>query len=130
MSSTSQTAFTGPDNLPRVIDATLPLVSIITPSYNQGGYIRETIDSVLGQDYQNIEYWVIDGGSTDETIEILERYHDPRFKWVSELDSGQANAINKGLQRAEGEILTYLNSDDLLLPNAIGTAVSFFTQHA
>src|SRR6266498_1618507 len=79
--------------------AGMPLVSIVTPSYNQGGFIRETIESVLGQDYPNIEYWVIDGGSTDETVAILREYAgDPRFHWMSEPDGGQGDAINKGVR--------------------------------
>ena len=110
------------DNLPSPIinNPLLPLVSIVTPSYNQGKFIRATIESVLTQDYPNIEYWVIDGGSTDETISILKEYeHDQRFHWVSEPDQGQSDAINKGLSRCRGEIFSWLNSDDCLLPKAL-----------
>ena len=110
------------DNLPSPIinNPLLPLVSIVTPSYNQGKFIRATIESVLTQDYPNIEYWVIDGGSTDETISILKEYeHDQRFHWISEPDQGQSDAINKGLSRCRGEIFSWLNSDDCLLPQAL-----------
>lgn len=103
-----------------------PLVSVITPSYNQGHYIKATIESVLGQDYENIEYIVIDGDSTDDTLQILRSFRDPRLTWVSEKDRGQSEAINKGLRRASGELLTYLNSDDLLLPGCISTIVELF----
>lgn len=102
--------------VPVVGDAALPLVSIVTPSYNQGQFIRETIESVLHQDYPNIEYWVIDGGSTDDTVAILREYEaDPRFHWLSERDRGQADAINKGWARCHGDVLCWLNSDDVYL---------------
>jgi glycosyltransferase involved in cell wall biosynthesis len=106
-----------------------PLVSVVTPSYNQGKYIKATIDSVLGQDYPHVEYLVIDGGSTDETVEILRQYPDSRLQWVSEPDNGQSSAINKGLQRATGGILTYLNSDDVFLPDATSCVVNYFEAH-
>jgi len=96
----------------------LPRISIITPSFNQGKYIRATINSVLSQNYQNLEYFVIDGGSTDGTVKILKSY-GKKISWVSEKDEGQADAINKGLRLAKGEILAYLNSDDLYLPGAL-----------
>jgi glycosyltransferase involved in cell wall biosynthesis len=108
-------------DLPPVVinDSSFPLVSIVTPSYNQSRFIRETIESVLNQDYPNIEYWVIDGGSTDETVSILREYdHDPRFHWISEKDEGQSDAINKGLARCRGEIFNWLCSDDMYLPGA------------
>jgi glycosyltransferase involved in cell wall biosynthesis len=105
-----------------------PLVSIVTPSYNQGRFIGQTIESVLSQDYAPIEYMVIDGGSTDETIAILKSYGD-RFYWVSEKDKGQSNAINKGWSRSRGEILAWLNSDDVYLPGAISKAVQFLETH-
>ncbi len=111
------------DDLPPVVkkDQSLPLFSVVTPSYNQGQFIRETIESVLTQDYPNIEYWVIDGNSTDKTVSILGEYeHDPRFHWISEKDHGQSDAINKGLARCRGEIFSWLNSDDLLVPGALG----------
>jgi glycosyltransferase involved in cell wall biosynthesis len=111
-------------------DPSLPLVSIVTPSYNQGSFIRETIDSVLSQDYPNIEYWVIDGGSSDDTLSILKEYeHDPRFHWLSEKDQGQGDAINKGWSRCRGEIVAWLNSDDTYLTGAIQTQVQVLQAH-
>lgn len=120
--NTSASYTAGLEQLPPVIvkDSLLPVISIVTPSYNQGKYIRETIESVLTQAYPNIEYWVIDGGSTDETVAVLKEYeHDPRFHWLSEPDKGQSDAINKGLARCRGEIWSWLNSDDCLLPGAL-----------
>jgi hypothetical protein len=97
-----------------------PLITIVTPSYNQGAFIGQTIESVLGQDYPFIEYLVIDGGSSDETLAVLRRYEtDPRLHWVSEPDRGQSDAINKGLARATGDLFTWLNADDLLTPGAL-----------
>src|SRR5262245_66496307 len=105
----------------------MPLqVSIVTPSYNQGKFIKATIDSVLGQDYPQIEHLVMDGGSTDETGEILRQYRDSRLQWVAEPDNGQSSALNKGLLCADGEILAYLNSDDLYLPGALFCVLSLF----
>ena len=104
------------------------MVSIVTPSFNQGRFIQETIESVLSQDYSPVEYLVIDGGSTDETLDILKQYGS-RFYWVSEKDRGQSNAINKGWNRARGEILAWLNSDDIYLPGAISKAVGFLQDH-
>ncbi len=105
-----------------------PLVSIVTPSMNQGRFLRRTIESVLNQTYRNIEYLVIDGGSSDESIEILESYGD-RLRWISEPDGGQTNAINKGFALARGRIRAYLNSDDMLLPDAVENAVAFLRQN-
>jgi hypothetical protein len=106
----------------------LPLVSIITPSFNQGRFIRQTIESVLGQDYPRIEYIVVDGGSTDDTVDILRGY-DGRLTWSSARDGGQADAINQGFRRARGEIVAWLNSDDTYLPGAVSAAVSHLVQH-
>lgn len=100
-------------------------VSIVTPSYNQGRFLKRTIESVLNQSYPNIEYIVMDGGSSDESVAILQSYGD-RFAWVSEKDNGQTDAINKGLRRCSGQILAYLNSDDTLEPDAVETVVRFF----
>ncbi|EKD80071.1 MAG: glycosyl transferase family 2 [uncultured bacterium] len=105
----------------------LPKISVITPSYNQGKYIRATIESVLSQDYPNLEYFVIDGGSTDGTVEILKSYGN-KIRWVSEHDAGQADAINKGLAVAKGEILAYLNSDDIYLPGALKRVGEYYAQ--
>ncbi|MFQ5823490.1 MAG: glycosyltransferase family 2 protein [bacterium] len=104
-----------------------PLVSIITPSYNQARFIEAAIQSVLAQDYSNIEYIIVDGGSTDGTQEILKRY-DSQLRWLSEPDQGQADAINKGFQLAQGEILAWLNSDDLYESHAVSQVVAAFQQ--
>jgi glycosyltransferase involved in cell wall biosynthesis len=125
-------AYPIPEALPPVIinDPTLPLVSIVTPSYNQGPFIRATIESVLRQDYPNIEYWIIDGGSSDETLAVLREYeHDPRLHWISEPDRGQADAVNKGWVRCRGEVLGWLNSDDTYLPGAINAQVQVLQAH-
>lgn len=106
----------------------LPKVSVITPSLNQGEFIERTILSVLNQDYPNIEYIVMDGGSTDNTIETLKDYED-RLIWKSEPDNGQSHAINKGFRMATGEILAWLNSDDTYKPNTIRTAVRYLVKH-
>lgn len=102
-----------------------PLVSIITPSYNQGRFIRATIESVLGQDYPKIEYIIIDGGSTDETAAIAQEYSE-QLTFISEPDRGQSHAINKGFRMAKGEIVAWLNSDDVILPGAVTHAVRAF----
>ncbi len=107
----------------------LPLVSIITPSYNQGQYIEETIKSVLSQDYPNIEYIVMDGGSTDNTLNILRKYSN-RIKWISEPDNGQSDAINKGFKMSRGEIIAWLNSDDTYCPGAIKGGVESFIKNS
>lgn len=108
---------------------TLPLVSIVTPSLNQSKFLEETLRSVLEQDYPRIEYIVMDGGSSDETGKILERYADRLAYWESQLDHGQAHAINKGLRQASGELLGWLNADDLLLPGAVTRSVQAFENH-
>jgi len=106
----------------------LPLISIITPSLNQAGFIERTITSVLTQNYPNLEYYVIDGGSTDGTINILHEKGNS-LQWISEPDRGQANAINKGLSRVKGEIICYLNSDDELAPGSLRIVGEFFRRH-
>jgi glycosyltransferase involved in cell wall biosynthesis len=108
---------------------TPPVVSIVTPSFNQGAFIRQTIDSVLNQDYPHIDYRVIDGGSTDDTVAVLKSY-GTRVAWVSEKDRGQTHAINKGMACARGSIRAYLNSDDLLRPGAVSRVVEHFRTHS
>jgi glycosyltransferase involved in cell wall biosynthesis len=100
-----------------------PVISIVTPCLNAGLYIEATVQSVLSQDYPHIEYLVMDGGSTDDTLEILKRY-EGQLRWISRKDRGTADAINKGFERCEGGLFTYLNADDVLLPGALQAAVS------
>ena len=133
-----------------------PKISIVTPSFNQSRYLEETIRSVLGQNYPGLEYFVIDGGSTDGSVEIIKKYAQPSpltpppagegnvvppspfgrgaggegiTAWISEKDKGQADAINKGFRRATGEIIAWLNSDDVYQPEAIQKAVEAFEKH-
>jgi glycosyltransferase involved in cell wall biosynthesis len=101
-----------------------PLVTIIVPSFNQGRFIRETIDSCLGQDYRPVEVLVFDGGSTDETVAVLKSFNAPELEWWSQPDNGVVDAVNRGLARARGEILTIQSSDDVFLPGAITAGVA------
>jgi glycosyltransferase involved in cell wall biosynthesis len=98
-------------------------LSIVTPTLNQGKFLERAVLSVLDQGYENLEYLVVDGGSTDETVEVIRRYEDQIDWWVSEPDEGQTDAINKGLAHATGEVIAYLNSDDYYLPGAFQTAI-------
>jgi glycosyltransferase involved in cell wall biosynthesis len=103
-----------------------PKISIVTPSFNQGQYIEETILSVLSQNYPNLEYIIIDGGSTDNTIDIIKKYESRITYWVSEPDTGQSHAINKGLKKCTGEIFNWLNSDDWYIPGALFEVANAF----
>ena len=96
-----------------------PKISIVTPSYNQGQFIEQTIDSILSQNYSNLEYIIIDGGSTDDTVEIIRKYEKHLKYWVSEKDEGQSDAINKGLTHCTGQIFNWINSDDYLEPDSL-----------
>jgi glycosyltransferase involved in cell wall biosynthesis len=105
------------------------LVSIVTPSFNQERYLEETIQSVLSQDYPQIEYMVVDGGSTDATANIIKRHQHKLAWWISEKDQGQTDAINKGFARARGDILAWINSDDTYEPGAVTAAVTYLQEH-
>lgn len=107
----------------------LPRITVVTPSFNQAQFIERTITSILDQGYPNLEYFVVDGGSTDGTVEILRKYEKHLAGWVSEKDRGQTHAINKGFARATGEVHAYLNSDDWYLPGALSAVGAHFAAH-
>lgn len=108
----------------------LPKITIVTPSYNQGEFIRETIESILNQNYPNLEYFIFDGGSSDESVDIIREYEDRITFWVSEPDKGQTDAINKGFRLATGDLCAWVNSDDILLPNCLSEIAKCYTQEA
>ena len=120
--------------MPLMEDGSLwPVITIITPSLNQGAYIEETIRSILLQGYPNLEYIIMDGGSTDDSVDTIKKYERWISYWVSEPDRSQSNAINKGLNVAHGDVITWINSDDTLLPNAlaaVGRASKTYPQAA
>lgn len=116
-----------PDKMPD--DSPWPKISLVTPSFNQGQFIEETIRSVLLQGYPKLEYIIIDGGSTDNTLDIIKKYEPWLTYWVSEPDRGQSHAINKGIEKATGEILLWLNSDDLVLPGVFALIAQKFHEH-
>jgi len=107
---------------------TLPKISIITPSYNQGNYLEETILSIVSQNYPKLEYFIFDGKSTDNSVEIIKKYDSKITYWESKKDRGQSHAINKGIEKATGEIITWINSDDILMPNALHQVAKLFSE--
>ena len=108
---------------------TFPKITVVTPSYNQGQFLEQTIKSVLEQDYPDLEYIIIDGGSTDNSVEIIKKYEQQLAYWQSRPDNGQSAAINAGFQRATGEILCWLNSDDQFLPGTLKIIGQYFCDH-
>ncbi len=106
-----------------------PLVTIITPSFNQARFLEATIQSVLSQDYPRIEYMIVDGGSNDGSVDVIKKYESRLTWWVSEKDRGQTDAINKGFAQAKGEILAWINSDDTYEPGAVSAAVKYLQDH-
>lgn len=111
-------------------DDAFPRVTVVTPSYNQAEFLERTILSVLNQNYPNLEYMIVDGGSKDGSVEIIKKYQKYLAYWVSEADQGQSDAINKGFSRSTGAICAYLNSDDCYVPNALTQAVAAFSDPA
>ena len=122
------------ENLPNppaglAVDPTRPRISLVTPSYNQGAFIEETLRSVLLQRYPNLEYIIMDGGSTDNSREIIQRYAPYLAHWCSEKDNGQSDAISRGFALSTGDILGWVNSDDLLLPGCLLNVANYFVRH-
>jgi GT2 family glycosyltransferase len=110
-------------------DQKWPTIAIVTPSFQQGRYIEQTILSILDQNYPNVNYFVKDGGSTDETVSVVTRYGSRLSGWVCEQDGGQTEAINMGFAQVTGDIMAYLNSDDILLPGALASVATYFAEH-
>lgn len=117
-----------PTDRPPRVTAEPPRIAVVTPSFQMAGFLRETIDSVLAQGWPRLDYLVMDGGSRDGTRELLEGYGD-RIRWVSEPDGGQSDAVNRGFERTEGEIFTFLNADDVYRPGALAAAAAGFERH-
>jgi glycosyltransferase involved in cell wall biosynthesis len=105
-----------------------PRITIVTPSFNQGEFLEDTIRSILHQDYPSLEYFIVDGGSTDNSVDIIKKYEKNIDWWVSEPDRGQSHGINKGLERATGDIINWINSDDLLFPGALQRVAACFQE--
>ncbi|GAB4453762.1 MAG: hypothetical protein Kow0031_35960 [Anaerolineae bacterium] len=113
---------------PEAANATLPKITVVTPSRNQGQFLEQCIRSVLDQSYPNLEYIIIDGASTDDSVEIIRRYQGSLSGWVSEPDQGQSDALNKGFRRATGELVAWLNADDFYLPDALHTVAGVYRE--
>ena len=113
----------------KTLSPPIPTISIITPSYNQAAFLEKTIESVIEQDYPKLEYIIQDGASSDHSAEIIQRYQSQLRFWDSKKDDGQTNAINRGFSHSTGEIMAYLNSDDLLLPGSLNYVAHFFQTH-
>jgi glycosyltransferase involved in cell wall biosynthesis len=111
-----------------LIAVNLPRITVVTPSYNQGRYLDQTIRSVLDQGYPNLEYIICDGGSTDDSVDVIKRYESRLAWWSSAKDKGQTDALNKGFSRATGELYTYINSDDTLYPGSLMAAARAFAE--
>jgi glycosyltransferase involved in cell wall biosynthesis len=118
----------GPTARPPRVDWEPPTIAVVTPSYQMAGFLRDTIDSVLAQDWPRVEYLVMDGGSRDGTRELLDSYGD-RLRWISRPDGGQADAVNRGLAQLPGELVTFLNADDTYRPGALRAAVEGVRRH-
>jgi glycosyltransferase involved in cell wall biosynthesis len=109
--------------------APAPKISVVTPSFNQGDYLERAIESVISQDYPNLEYIIVDGGSTDDSLSVIQRYEAQLAFWVHQEDRGHAHALNKGFARSTGDIMAWLNADDVYLPNTLRTVAQIFADH-